>query len=129
MSNKYLLNNQETKAIAATATPIEQRSHIRKVLMAHDGSVMDAVLDLFAQETIGPIPYVRGDVVTLVMNADIEYNDGYINEILENRKGMNRAVLYKRILEVTDSLGIAREKSVLKPKLLAQVVLTEGSVE
>jgi hypothetical protein len=128
MSNKYLLNNQETKAIAATATPTEQRSNIRKVLMAHDGSVMDAVLDLFAQETIGPIPYVRGDVVTLVMNADIEYNDGYINEILENRKGMNRAVLYKRICEVTDSMGIARKGSVLKPKLLAHGSLIEDSV-
>ena len=116
---KYLINTEEEKAVAATARPMEQRAHVRMILKVNECSVLEKILDIYASEYIGPIGYVRGDVVQLVLQGDIKYNDGQLNAILENNPRVHRGTLFTRILEVTDELEIHRDKSILKPKLLS----------
>lgn len=122
---KYLISIEETKAIAATAKPMEQRAHVRFILKANDCQVLESTLDLYAHNFIGPLGYVRADVVALLLQGDVKYNNGQLNDILENNRKVDRGTLFTRFIEVTDELDIARDKSILKPKLLAQLPAIE----
>ena len=116
---KYLVNTEEEKAVAATARPMEQRAHVRFILKADGCSVLENILDIYISDIKGPQGYIKGDVITLLLRGDIQFNEGKLNAILENNPKVHRGTLFTRFIEVTDELDIAREKTVLKPRLIA----------